>query len=200
MRLALVLAACALALPAAAQAQGQDRPRLEPARDVAVSYRLVGQGAQGQVALSWRATARQARLDNPDGSYMVADIGAGSGFMASDQHRELALLGAPPPDAGIPGLVPPGGRFVREGQDRVAGQDCTQWRVELSDGSRGRACITSDGVVLRSLGSAPGQPEQGLEAVSVSYAAQNPARFTRPPGYREVPAEPPGASGGAPGR
>ncbi len=175
-----------------ATAQAQDRPRLEPTRDVAVSYRLVGQGGQGQISLSWRAAGRQARLDNPDGSFLVADLAAGSGFMAHDQHRELMPLGAPPTDAGIPGLIPPGGRFTRGGTETVAGQECVVWRIELSDGGRGRACITTDGVVLRSLGNAQGQPEQGLEASSVTYAAQAPARFNRPAGYREVAPPPAG--------
>ncbi len=179
----------ALALLAAPAAQAQDRPRLEPARDVAVTYRLVGQGAQGQVALAWRAASRQARLDNPDGSFLVADLAAGNGFMAHDQARELMVLPAPPSDAGIPGLIPPGGRFVRDAADKVAGQDCQGWRVEMPDGGRGRACITADGVVLRSVGSGgAGQPEQGLEASAVSYAAQDAARFTRPAGYREIAA------------
>jgi hypothetical protein len=184
MRLRLALLATLLALPLAAQAQ--DRPRLEPTRDVAVTYRLIGQGAQGQVGLAWRAAGRQARLSNPDGSFMVVDLGAGSGFVASDQQRELIVLPAPPRDAGIPGLVPPGGRFTREGTDRVAGLDCTNWRVELPDGGRGRVCVTGDGVVLRSVGAAAGQPEQGLEATSVNYGPQDPARFNRPAGYREV--------------
>ncbi len=185
LRLAFLLLAAPLIAPAA---QAQDQPRLEPTRDVAVSYRLVGTGAQGGVAMSWRAGARQARLDNPDGSFLVADLAAGSGFMAHDQARELIVLPAPPGDAGIPGLIPPGGRFVRDGGDKVAGQDCHAWRVEMADGGRGRACITADGVVLRSVGSAgAGQPEQGLEATAVSYAAQAAARFARPAGYREVP-------------
>lgn len=178
--------ALALAL-AASPALAQDRPRLEPARDVAVTYRLVGQGAQGEVRMAWRATARQARVDNPDGSYLVADLAAGNGFMASDQARELMSLGAPPPDAGIPGLIPPGGRYVREGEAQVAGQACITWRVELSDGGRGHACITAEGLVVRSVGGAQGQPEQGLEAVNVSFAAQDAARFVRPAGYRDVP-------------
>jgi hypothetical protein len=188
----LALATLAMALLAAPAAQAQDQPRLEPTRDVAVTYRLVGAGAQGQVAMSWRASARQARLDNPDGSFLVADLAAGSGFMAHDQARELMVLPAPPTDAGVPGLVPPGGRFVRDGADKVAGQDCQGWRVEMSDGGRGRACITADGVVLRSVGAGgPGQPEQGLEATAVAYAPQSPARFARPAGYREVAAPPP---------
>ncbi len=195
-RLALLLLAAPLMLPAGAGAQ--DRPRLEPTRDVAVTYRLVGTGAQGQVSLAWRASGRQARMDNPDGSFLIADLAGGSGFMAHDQHRELMVLPAPPTDGGIPGLVPPGGSFSREGADKVAGQDCVAWRVRMPDGSGGRACITADGVVLRSVGSGgAGQPEQGLEATAVSYAAQNPARFARPAGYREI-AAPSGAPTGAP--
>jgi hypothetical protein len=195
LRLALLL----LAAPLCAQAQ--EAPRLEPTRDVAVTYRIVGQGAQGQVNLAWRASSRQARLDNPDGSFLVADLAAGTGFMASDRERQLMVLPAPPPNAGVPGLVPPGGHFTREGTDRVAGIECTNWRVELPEGGRGRVCVTADGVVLRSVGSAAGQPEQGLEATSVTFAPQNPARFNRPAGYREVQASPPpgappaGASG-----
>jgi hypothetical protein len=188
LRLALLLVTPLLApLAAPGAALAQDRPRLEPARDVAVTYRLVGTGAQGQVAMSWRASARQARLDNPDGSFLIADLAAGIGFMAHDRARELMVLPAPPGDAGVPGLIPPGGRFTRDGTDKVAGQDCQTWRVEMSDGGRGRACITADGVVLRSLGGAgPGQPEQGLEATAVSYGAQDAARFARPAGYREI--------------
>jgi hypothetical protein len=187
-----LLAALALSGPAAAQ----ERPRLEPARDVAVTYRLVGQDAQGQVGMAWHAGSREARLDNPDGSFLVANLSAGTGFLASDRERAMMVLPAPPTDAGIPGLLPPGARFTREGPGKVAGLDCTNWRVEISDGGRGQACITADGVVLRSVGAGPGQPEQGLEATGVTYAPQSPARFARPAGYREV--APPAPQGGAP--
>ncbi len=190
-RLMPALAGLLLALPAAAQ----DRPRLEPARDVSVTYRLVGE--QGSVALAWRAAGRQARLTNPDGSYLLLDLAANRAIMASDQHREFMALPAPPATDGIPGLLPPGARFTRQGSDRIAGQDCTVWAVAV-EGTAGRACITADGVVLRSLGPGQGGGEAGLEATAVTYAAQPATAFAPPRGYRQVQPQP--EQGGQPPR
>lgn len=189
MRLHLAALALLFGLPGLAEAQ--TTPRLEPARDVAVTYRVVG--AAGEVRLSWRAAGRLARFDNPDASWLVADLANARGFAVSDQQREVMLLPPPPTDLGPPGLVPPGARFAPAGQDQVAGLPCTAYRVELDGGVTGRACITAEGVVLRSVGSnGAGQPEQGLEATAVTFAAQDASRFQMPAGYRQVQAPPPG--------
>ena len=199
----LPLAALLLATPALAQ----DRPRLEPTRDVGVTYRLVGapEPAPGQaqppgpmqVTLAWNAAGRQARMTNPDGSYLLADLTAGRGYIISDQHREYIVLPPPPPNGGVPGLLPPGATFTRQGQEQVAGQECTVWRVAFQ-GSNGRACITADGIVLRSVGSmGQGQSEAGLEAESVVYAPQPTSLFALPSGYRAM--QPPTGGPGGPG-
>jgi hypothetical protein len=148
--------------------------------------------------LSWSQARRAVRIDHPGGNWMVADLNGRRGFMVSDPQRQMMNLPPPPTEGGLPGLIPPGGRFVRGETERVANTECTVWRVEMPDNSQGRTCITTDGVVLRSVGSAgPGQPEQGLEAVSVSYAPQAASRFSPPNGYRTV--QPPPQQGGAPG-
>lgn len=86
-------------------------------------------------------------------------------------------------------LTPPsaGGRFVREGLDRAAGYACTVWRAEDRAGNvTASACVTEAGVPLRLVPLAAAGQDQvgaGLEAVAVSMAPQDPARFRVPDGY-----------------
>ncbi len=77
-------------------------------------------------------------------------------------------------------------RFTRGADDRIAETACTHWTYE-SPTQNGTTCFTGDGVMLRLQNETPGQPGV-LEAIRVDYAAQDPARYQRPLGYRTAPA------------
>ncbi|TCH97950.1 hypothetical protein EJV46_12095 [Roseococcus sp. SYP-B2431] len=187
--------ACALV---AAPAFAQDRPAVTPTRDVSVAYRVTTQGPGNgtEMRISWLAASGLMRVDMPGGQgFMVADLrGGGPGFMVMEAQRmimDVPRNQLPPVASMQPG---PNARFTREGTARVANTSCTIWRME-DQGQSGRACLTADGVMLR----AEGDNRQGqVEATSVTYGPQDPARFQRPSGYQtfQLPAGIPGATGG----
>ncbi len=187
MRYAAALA-LALALPGAALAQ--DRPPMFPTRDVAVTYRITGGPAQPQpgqpteLRMAWLAAEQKVRMDMPGGmgGYMIADHRGQRAVMVMEQQRMMMEL----PYAQTQQQFQPSAnaRFTREGTDRVAGVACTIWLFE-DQGRSGRGCITEDGVMLRATGTAQGQ-QGGIEAIQVTYGAQDPARFQPPTGYQTM--------------
>lgn len=203
MRQAAAAAALALlaALPATAQQQQQDRPPLYPSRDVSVAYRAEG-GPEGpaEIRISWLNAERKLRTDMPGGQgWQVVEVGTGRVFIVNDAERSVMRL--PPAPPGALSQHSPSARFTRGGTETILGQRCTLWRFQ--DGQdQGEACLTADGVMLRSRATAGGGEGAGsMTATDISLGAQDPARFRAPAGYREVPLPPapPGAPGGAPG-
>lgn len=163
-------------------ALAQDRPSLTPARDVAVTYRVATEGQAGEIRMAWLAAQSLMRMDLPGGQgWMLVNLRDGGGFLAMEPMR--ALMPLPPGASAHERLTAsPTARFAREGEDRVAGVPCTNWRVE-DGGESGRLCVTADGVVLRADAT---RRSGGMQAVAVQYGAQDPARFRRPDGFREV--------------
>ncbi len=173
-----------LALPATALAQ--DRPPITPSRDVAVTYRFLGQsmpqGAPQSMTISWLAAQQLMRSDLPGMGYMVMDHRNQRAFMVMEQVRAIMEL---PAQQAVQQYGPsPRATFRREGSATVAGHSCTIWSYQDGD-SRGRACVTADGVTLRAEGTAQGH-SGGLEATNVAFGPQDPARFQRPQGYRTM--------------
>ena len=192
--LPLTLAALLLTGPALAQT----RPTATPTRDVAVSYRASGQGAAADIRMSWLPARNLMRMDMPGGQgWMLVDTSAGTGFMVMEAQR--MVMDMPRNQMPTPGITPgASARFTREGAARVANLECTNWRVE-DQGETARICLTADGVMLKAeslSGQAAGRG--ALEATSVTYGAQDPARFQRPAGFQafQMPAGlPPGVGG-----
>jgi hypothetical protein len=167
--------AIALSLPA----QAQEAPRLFPSRDVAVTYRVTSGGPMQEIAIAWAAAARLMRIELPGMGYTIADFAGQKGFMVM-QIPQPMVMDIPMAQAAAHMRALETARFTRLGADRVAGIACTNWRHESSQGS-GTGCFTDDGVLLRSQGAAQGM-QGGLEALNVTYGAQDMARFQRPAG------------------
>jgi hypothetical protein len=174
------LAALLLAWPAAAQ----ERPPLVPSRDVSVSYRASGPdgGRAPEMRMSWLVARGLLRVDLGGQGYLVTDTRGAGGFMVMEAQRLVVDLPAGQNPAAN-ALLRESARYAREGADRVAGLSCTIWRIEL-EGQTSRACITTDGVMLRATGGREG--ESVLEAVAVTPGPQDPARFERPPGFQSL--------------
>jgi len=175
-------AALIASLPIAAQAQ--DRPQIYPTRDVAVTYRVSGGQAQAaEMTMIWSAAQRLMRMNMPGGmGYMVADHQNQRGFMVMEPTR--MIMDVPMAQAASYQRDLENARFTRGGTQKIAGQDCTIWRYQ-GQGQGGEACITSDGVMLRASGNAQGQ-QGAIEAVRVTYGAQDAAQFRRPQGYQSM--------------
>jgi hypothetical protein len=167
--------ALTLSLPALAQ----EAPRLFPSRDVAVTYRVSGAGPMQEVTMAWAAAPRLMRVELPGMGYTIADFAGQKGFMVM-QIPQPMVMDIPMAQAASHVRELDSARFTKLGADRVAGVACTNWRHEGPQGS-GTGCFTDDGVMLRSQGSAQGM-QGGLEALRVTYGAQDMARFQRPAG------------------
>jgi hypothetical protein len=73
------------------------------------------------------------------------------------------------------------GQGEREGQDTVAGEPCELWRIDTGRaGEPVHACITADGIALRTDAMVGGRKETVFEISSLSRAAQDPAAFRMP--------------------
>lgn len=178
---AALVALLALAGPAA---QAQDRPPLQPTRDVAITYRMTaGPQPNTEMTMSWLAAQRLMRMDLPGGvGFMVADHANQRGFMVMEAQR--MIMDVPMAQAAGHMRAFENARFTRGAADRVAGTACTNWRYE-AEGQNGTACVTEDGVMLRSQATAQGM-QVTMEAVRVAYGAQDPSRFARPQGYQAM--------------
>jgi hypothetical protein len=174
-------AALIAALPAVAEAQ--DRPQIFPTRDVAVTYRVDGQGQGAELTMLWSAAQRLMRMNMPQGvGYMVADHQGGRAFMVMEQMR--MVMDVPLDQAAGYQKDLENARFTRGGTERIAGAECTVWRYQ-GQAQSGEACITSDGVMLRANGAARGQQGR-MQATRVVYAPQDSGLFQRPRGYQTM--------------
>ena len=79
-------------------------------------------------------------------------------------------------------------RYVRQGQDSVAGVPCTVWSVSSAQVT-GSACVTEDGVLLRGDGTAQNGGRTTLVASEVRYDYQPPGLFEPPAGYQKMDAQ-----------
>jgi len=177
--------ALGFSLLTAVSAGAQTAPNMIPTRDVAVTYRVVDGPAGMSLDMSWLAAQAKLRADLPGMGWSVADHRAGTGFIVIEDAKRVMDM----PAIALQGQLgpPAGARFTREGTQRYAGQSCTDWRYE-GGGQEGRICLTSEGVMLRSLVTAggPAGATGGLEATQVRFEAQDPARFTVPEGYQRM--------------
>jgi hypothetical protein len=184
-----VRVAAALLALAPLAAAAQDRPPTMPTRDVDVVYMMVQPDAPGgprvvEERMRWAAGAGRLRIDPPTrGLWMVIDARAHRLATVREADRSVfeiesaQAMPAPPADA----------PFTPRGTDTVAGVACNRWQTVDVTGAPTEACITADGVLLRA--SAGGQVL--VEALRLSYAAQDPALFRLPVGYRRIAPPPP---------
>jgi hypothetical protein len=191
-RLALALA-CALlcaASPPPAPTPPADRPLTLPTRDVDVTYRL-GQinpataPAIIEQRLRWDAASGMLRVDPPTpGLYVILDTHTRQMTTVRTRDRTILVLDGVGPAAG--GLPGGGGKFIREGESRVASLTCTQWLTTDLAGAPALICVTADGVMLRAVTAG----RTVLEATKVTYGPLDPAIFQPPAGYtrHETPA------------
>lgn len=186
-----LLAAATLALPVLAQ-PAPARPTLLPTRDVAVTYRLEGSDkVQGDIDAAWSASQRLLRVDNASApGWVLVEERTRRASMVMQQglvvrlpdSPEIAMLMQDPESQG---------RVSRLGARTIAGQRCTDWKLDRADGKGGTACLTADGVLLRM--QQTGRREV-LQATRVAYGPQDPARFRLPAGAPQFTL-PPGLRG-----
>jgi hypothetical protein len=161
-------------------AAGAEAPRTVPEHDADISYAIPTPAGAAMQRLRYNAALRLLRIDPPgDGLHVVIDNARGR--MVTVRAADRSLIDMPAPAAWMPGIGAAG--YVRGRDDVVAGLPCTEWRTRDSEGRGVRACFTADGMLLRAVTEA-GQVL--LLAVDVRRAAQDPALFAIPAGYRRL--------------
>ncbi|MBC9207953.1 hypothetical protein IBL26_14000 [Roseomonas aerophila] len=182
-----------VAVPALAQPAN-----VRPTRDVSVTYRMSGfAGAPPQdMRMAFSPSTNKQRVDPPGGmGWMLIDRGANTAVMVMDAQR--AIMTMPPATvAAMSQEIPPGATFTRKGNATIAGNTCTEWEM-VAGQARGTSCFTDDGVLLRTVTSAPNGAAVTMEATQVTYGTIEPAQLTVPQGYTAMPM-PGGAAPGAP--
>lgn len=173
-----LIAACILALCLFARASLADQPLLRPSRDVDVTYRATA-ASQPEQRVRWLAAARLMRIDPPvPGLYVIVDYMARRMSVVREATHSVVQMAIPDNVAGVMSDKGAGG-YVRHGNATVAGLGCTEWQTLDRQSQPVLVCLTTDGVLLRA-----GTLEQTLvNAVSVTYAPQDPDLFRVPPGY-----------------
>lgn len=172
---------------AATPALAQERPSLAPTRDVAITYHFLSQ-RPGDLHMSIQASTGLTRVDAfRQHGYVIMDRKAQRMTMVMTDQRIYVESAVPAGQQSSPELDPTA-RFTRHGTDTVAGLACTVWDYTSARAS-GTACITDDGVLLRSRDSTG---QHGLEATEVIYAPQPDADFHPPADFtrKDVPQMP----------
>ncbi|MBU6447993.1 MAG: hypothetical protein KGQ26_00055 [Rhodospirillales bacterium] len=182
----LALAALAALTPALAKAA----PSFLPTRDVTVNYTLSSPAqAAGAYQLSYNAAQQLARVDGPNGYYILANLPAAQAQIVLPALH--AIVQAPDFSALTAEIYQAdNAKFTPIGTGQYAGLECRKYLVTDQHGTA-HACITPDGVVLHFTG----QNAQGgtdVTATSVTFAPQAPGLFAAPPGYAPLNL-PPGA-------
>lgn len=147
---------------------------MQPTRDVDVTYEM----ARGlHQRLRWNVGAHMLRVDPPSpGLWMLMDFATRRAFLVQPAQQRVLESPAPATPPGIPA----GAGAQPAGTDRVAGADCTDWRMHDNAGNEVVLCMTDDGVLLRAR---TGEGQMLLRAVSLSYTPQDPSIFALPPDF-----------------
>ena len=185
--LATLFAALVQAAPAPAAPPPQDRPRVQPDRDVTVTYRVEGAaqqalpgGVDGPLRLSWDAAGQRLRAEPADRPQaVIVDLSRHTASVVDDAMH--AVLTLPVRERDLQPLTLDGVQMTRRGADTVAGRACTTWAMQAKRGS-GTVCLTPGGVALRAEGEIDGR-HGSFTATDVTYGAVAANLFTVPPGY-----------------
>ena len=190
-RTTIMLAVAPLAAALAGPARAQDHPPFAATRDAAITYRLLGDpdspGAPREMHMFLKAQGSLMRIDAAgQPGYALVDRPNNRMFLVMDSQKAYMEMDSTESGGPQQFMLNPSMQFTRKGAATVAGQPCTVWSVRAKQGT-GLACITADGIMLRAQGvGADGSRTGGLEATSVSYAAQPDALFAPPVGYTKM--------------
>ncbi len=177
----------------AGPARTQERPQLQPIRDVAVTYRLEGAaadvlpgGAPGDRAsalrLFWDAAGQRLRVEAGRPQALLVDLRNRDARVVDTGLRSAITL--PMRDADLQALTLSGVTLARRGQETIAGLPCTVWAAQDRRGA-GTVCFTTDGVPLRASGEIDGR-RGSFTATTVEYGTQPAELFRVPPGFMSL--------------
>ena len=181
-----------LLLLLATPVRAQQRPLVQPTRDVAVSYQVRGVAVPSmppgphRMEVAYSAAEQRVRVESPSYPQVFALVALAARTVllvlpATYSYLQLPMRG---PEMALL-ADDPGLRFTRAGAAMVAGLRCTLWRIADTgaSGRHGTACLTADGVLLRG---DDGPGGRSVVATSVRYGHQPAAGFMPPPGFHRL--------------
>ncbi len=180
---------------ATALAVGADIAKAEPIPVPEIDFALKAKLQQGATMDLAHSGAKMRVLiagpKLPSSTLGIIDMRTGKMLlMLPDIPKAAAEADAPPAYR----LAMPSGDGVRMGPSEVAGQPCEIWRVDKTEvGGPAFACITPDGIPLRTEVDIKGQRQLVYEATSLTRAPQDKSLFQLPPGTQTFKV-PPGAA------
>ncbi|MFG1394151.1 hypothetical protein [Xanthobacter agilis] len=116
----------------------------------------------------------------------IIDLNTHRMLMLSPQMPKVAVEIALPPEYVVGALAGTGSKV---GRSEVAGESCDLWQVDPPvDRKLGptTACITADGIALRTEAEIQGAKRTLYEVASLTRGPQDPKRFLLPPGVKVV--------------
>lgn len=196
---ALTVGVLALSLPTLSPARADPVPL--PTTDFALKADLK-RGGTIDIAHSQGKMRVEIQKPNIPGSMVgVIDLNARSMVVRTPNLPNMAVEIELPPEYVLGALT---GTGLRVGEDTVAGEACDLWKVDPQMKSAlgpTTACITPDGIALRTAVEIKGTRQVVFEATSLIRAPQDQKQFQLPPGTQvmKVPKGKIGAALGIPG-
>lgn len=175
-KLLTAVALMMLVTPVAAQ----DAPPSFPTRDVVVEYRLNDMNQTLTVHYAAQSQKMRANMAG-ETSYLITDrLNKRSILVMKDEkaYMEVPYRNKSSRDP----LLPENATAVRGREETVADVRCISWQIQTPTGTS-LACVTEDGVVLRS---SEGGNKDVMEATAVRYVTQQPGIFEIPAGFRKM--------------
>lgn len=172
--------------PAAA---GPERPQLTPTREASVLYRIASSPTESyEIRITSLAGNSRRRIDLPDKTYMLINPVAEQLQMVSP--FEGTVMNVPwSSGLGLQFTLDPSMKFSRKGTATIAGLRCTTYGVSTAVTS-GEACVTDDGVMLRTLAQNNRGQRTAVEAISVSYTPAPDTDYVPPASFERVSPRP----------
>lgn len=187
------------ALPRASSAQADPLPL--PSVDFALKADLK-RGGTIDIAHSQGVMRVEIQKPNIPGSMVgIIDLKARTMVVRTPNLPNMAVEIELPPEYVLGALA---GSGLRVGEDKVAGEPCDLWKVDPQMKSAlgpTTACITPDGIALRTEVEIKGTRQTIFEATSLARAPQDPKQFQLAPGIQvmKVPKGKIGSALGLPG-
>ncbi|GGF79218.1 hypothetical protein GCM10007301_44050 [Azorhizobium oxalatiphilum] len=185
MLIARRLLALALSLTAVTAAAAEPLPT--PAGDFALKATLRDGGSLDLMRLGDRMRVEMLPKASPAMVVGLLDLKAAKMVLMVPSMPKMAVQMELPPEYNFASLK---GSGVRTGTSEVAGEPCDLWKIDATASSHGTgptlACITEDGIALRTEMDIQGKQQVIYEVTSVTRGPQDPRQFMVPPGVQTV--------------
>ncbi|MGR7994712.1 hypothetical protein [Xanthobacter sp. ZOL 2024] len=158
-----------------------------PTADFSLKAKLLHGGLVDLSHSGGRMRVEVTRPNVPGTMIGIIDLKASRMVMMTPNLPKMALEVDLPPEYVVGAMT---GTGTKVGQAQVAGMSCDLWQVNGPAQRKVRAptvaCITADGIALRTETEIKGEKRALYEVQSVDLAPQDPTRFQLPPGLQVI--------------